>query len=1249
MTQLAKRVLHLLGPTRVEQSQKAKTKRKEESAVTIPRFRSRRTVALLGYLAVEQRPVARDFLAALFWPDEEPSKGRGNLRRELYNLAKVLPDCWALDNQAVAFVPSVDTTVDLYEVVSLQTEERWDEAVDLLGGEFLEGLYLDDNAEFENWLLTEREVWRGRTETILTHVIEGNMHRGRYSEALVYTQRFLQLTPWNEEAYRQAMQLLAWTGKRGAALRLFDQCKQVLLDELDVEPDEKTLDLYQRIQSGELDVPPQLPAFFTVGEAKHPIERPLFVAREAEMTALDGFLQGALVGEGRVVFVTGGPGRGKTALVEAFARHAMERHPDLLVASGNCNAYSGVGDPYLPFRDVLAMLSGDVEARWDAGTITRDHAQRLWEALPLVVRALLEHGPDLLDVLVPGEALLSRAMITEHAGAPSLTRLREQVSDRRKSSKDVEQRYLFQQVTGVLRSVAQEKPLILILDDIQWADATSIGLLFHLGRNLTSAASRILIICAYRPEEVAFDHEGGRHPLAKTLSEFKRTFGDVWIDLGTDDVSADREFVEALLNAEPNQLSESFRAALFQRTQGHPLFTVELLLAMQERGDLIQDEHRYWIEGLALDWEVLPARVEAVIKERIDRLDPDLQNMLTVASVEGEVFTAQVVADVQELTERSSLGLLSGELEKRHRLVKSQEETQTHRGTLSRYRFGHVLFQEYIYNQLGPGERRLLHRDVAIALEKFYDGQLDEMAVQLGHHYRKAGDFKRAFPYIVTAAERAARIHATDDAIRHYTQAIELSDKVSLDRVSLANLHRGRGLVYDTLGDFEIARADLETGLKFAHTMGELQVEWRLLLDLGKAWASRDYHRTREYFERALELARNMNDAASLGRSLNWMGNWYANAEDPKMAAEFHKEALEIFDDLGDQQGLARTLDLLGIVNLLGGDHSASVGYYDRAVALFQELDNRPALLSSLMGRGTNGSLMVLLATASANTPTDAQRDIEEAIRMARNIHSPSEEAWADWSLGLLHVVHGQFGRALEFIQNGLRIASEIEHREWLVGNRFALGILYDELFAPEEARQQLETALTLAKGLRSQYWIHHVVGALAEAYYLLGDPERAQDCLKTVISPDTPMDTMGKRYCWARYAELLLVQGEPVLALDTVERLIASAPGLRSGDVITFLWWLKGEVLATLGHAEKAVPLLQTAVENAQELEERFLQWHVHASLGKLHQAMNHQSEAQIEISAARGLVDDLAATVPVETLKESYLEGAYDMIDFR
>ena len=120
------------------------------------------------------------------------------------------------------------------------------------------------------------------------------------------------------------------------------------------------------------------------------------------------FFTAALEGQGRVVFVSGEAGRGKTALLTEFAHRAQESHPGLIVTRGNCNAYSGAGDPYLPFRDVLGMLSGDVESRWAAGTITQEHARRLWALMPYTLQALVDDGPDLIDVLVPGSGLVTR-------------------------------------------------------------------------------------------------------------------------------------------------------------------------------------------------------------------------------------------------------------------------------------------------------------------------------------------------------------------------------------------------------------------------------------------------------------------------------------------------------------------------------------------------------------------------------------------------------------------------------------------------------------------------------------------------------------------------------------------------------------------------------------------------------------------------------------------------------------------------
>jgi DNA-binding SARP family transcriptional activator len=1247
MTQSGARHLRLLGPTRVDQIQKAHSEAQENDMHTVPRFRSRRTVGLLGYLAAERRPIARDLLAALFWPDEAPSKGRANLSRELHNLTQILPDCWELDRQAVAFVPSANLIVDIYQLQQLEAQEYWVEAAELLGGEFIEGLYLDGNPKFENWLLGERERWRGRAAVVLRRVIDGHNRRGQYTNALKVAQRLLQLLPWDEDSHRHIMRLLAWTGQRGAALRQFESCKQSLREELDIEPALETVALYQQIQIGKFDLPPQIPAFLTEERARHVFERPPFVGRDVELEQLDTFMDEALAGQSRVIFITGGPGRGKTALLEAFAQRAMEMHPTLLVASGNCNSYSGVGDPYLPYRDVMAMLTGDVEGRWDAGAISRNHARRLWAEFSTIIQILLDHGPHLLDVFVPDAALLSRTMTAGLDNSHWFPQLREHVERNWTSTNAVEQSQLFQQFTNVLLSVARIHPSLLILDDIQWADTASISLLFHLGRRLADADSRLLITCAYRPEEIALGRANERHPLAKVLSEFKLNFDDVWINLSqTEEIDA-RRFVNSLIDIEPNSLEESFRAALFDRTGGHPLFTLELLRTMQERDDLLKDPDNAWVEGPTLDWEVLPERVEAVIEERIDRLDPDWQDLLTIASVEGEVFTANVVAQVQNVPERFTLRQLSHELERRHKLVRELEEVEIGQRRMSRYRFSHVLFQDYLYKRLSQGERRMLHGEVALALEKLYKGQLEEIAVKLAQHFHQAGEHEQAFYYFTMAAERAARIYASGEAITHYTHAIQLVDRVPPDVISLARLHRGRGLAYGTVGEFERARADHESALQIAQAAGEHQVEWRALLDLGRLWTSRDYNLARDYFEAALELARYIGKPALLAGSLNWIGNWSANDENPTRAVEYHQEALNIFEGLGNRRDLANTLDLLGLANMLGGDLNSSVQYYNRAIALYRELDDRPRLVSSLTGRATTVSALAWLASVPATPSPDATLDFKETLRIADEIDSVPDQAWAHYSRGMLHTVHGHFGCALKDIQSGLRIASEIGHREYVVGARYALGILYSELFAPDQARGELESTLTLAGELRSPTWIHLVSGALAAVYFMLNDLELAQACLETVISPQTSMNTLGKRYCWVRRAELALLLGDPALALETTERLIASAPGILPGRVITFLWKLKAEALAAEGHTGQVRSLLYAAIENAQATGERFLLWRIHASLRRLYISVGHQEAAEKEFSNTYELIEDLATTVPDETLKNNFLEGAYNILD--
>ena len=228
------------------------------------------------------------------------------------------------------------------------------------------------------------------------------------------------MDPLREEAYQQLMLILALSGRRSEALAQYDTCCRVLAETLGIEPEAETRALYERIRDGELGkeareqrrkgepLSPALPLPRPPAWPSPSSSAP-FVARERELAQLDGFLELALAGRGRVVFVTGGAGRGKTALIQEFARRAQARHGDLITAGGHCNAHLGTGDPYLPFREILVLLTGDIEARWRAGTISREYAHRLWTLAPHSIQAMVDTGPALIDSFISGPALVNRA------------------------------------------------------------------------------------------------------------------------------------------------------------------------------------------------------------------------------------------------------------------------------------------------------------------------------------------------------------------------------------------------------------------------------------------------------------------------------------------------------------------------------------------------------------------------------------------------------------------------------------------------------------------------------------------------------------------------------------------------------------------------------------------------------------------------------------------------------------------------
>jgi tetratricopeptide (TPR) repeat protein/predicted Ser/Thr protein kinase len=765
------------------------------------------------------------------------------------------------------------------------------------------------------------------------------------------------------------------------------------------------------------------PSFLECEEAPVRAERPVFVAREEELTKLDELLEASLAGRGRVVFVTGEAGSGKTALVNEFVRRAQETRAELVVAGGNCNAHTGIGDPYLPFREVLSLLTGDVEDRWAAGAISSDQATRLWHTLPHSVRALVESGPDLIDAFVPGRALVERAQSYTTGRTRWLAKLQEIVEH--KASLPVAsspmQTVLFEQYSRLLQSLSREKSVLLTLDDLQWADPGSIGLLLHMVPRIEAA--RILVLGAYRSDEVALGRDGERHPLKPVVNDCKAKFGDIEVEVGR---SRDREFVDAYLDTEPNRFGGAFRDAFYQHTEGHSLFTVETLRGMKEQGALVQVEEGRWVEGV-VDWKKLPTRVEAMIGERIERLPESLRKVLTVASIEGEYFTGEVLAGVQKADEREMVHLLSGELDKRHHLVRAQGIRRDGGTRLSQYRFRHILFQKYLYNSLDEVERAHLHEDVGTALETLYGEKTEEIAVHLARHFVEAGITDRAILYLQKAGERAVRMNASQEAITHFSLSLKL----------LLALPESNERDKKELG---------------------LQMFLQIPLIATQGWAGPDVGRAAE---RALELSESIADENLLLPVLFQLSGFYACAAQHGKALELGERMLSMAEIRDDALHVMLAHWAVGLTSGLTGDLVRGRAYFERVLAAY-DAEQHKALRFMYHGFdpavAALGNLSFILTMLGFLD--QATERAEECIAHARRLEHPLSEATALHLTVFRFMISDELDRAGPNLQALLREAREHAFFLLLVWAQLVDGMLLYAAGEGKDAPRTIEDAI---------------------------------------------------------------------------------------------------------------------------------------------------------------------------------------------
>lgn len=825
-----------------------------------------------------------------------------------------------------------------------------------------------------------------------------------------------------------------------------------------------------------------------------------FVDREKELAEAKKHLQLLADGKPSVLFLSGEAGVGKSAFLRRLLAEAIHDRSGVATAIGTCNVQLGVTDPYLPFKEIFRLLVRN----------TTRLAQPQSEALTvgeLIVAELLLSFPQLVPIFRPDVSL----------GSQRWERICQRLSLMQQKEAEagagIDQTSIFDQISRLLRRVAAVVPLILAVDNLHWADDSSVALFFHLGRTL--ADSPILLVGTYRSDLLLRGRAATEHPLRHAVNELRR-YGarTVSLDLSTartGERKRIRAFVAAYVeDALPgHHLPPSFMEKLAEHTGGNALFLTELLKYARERGQIVP-RNGSWELTTEVEHFELPESVECIIEERVEQLSEELRETLTLASVEGEDFTAEVLARLQDLDEDKVLSRLVDDLHRMHQLVDERGEHEVSPDKmLSLFHFRNTLIQQHVYQELGAAQRRRLHKKVGDCLEKLYGEKSTEIAGQLATHFRIAREWKKALTYAVEAARASARIYANHEAIRNYRLALELWELVGEKDVALkATLLQELGEVYKYVANFDKAIVTYEQILTLNQEVGNRAIRAYALNGIG------DVHRARGDSCKALP--------------------YYQRCED--IATELHDEKLlvELWTDLADlfyrlwEDAVSRAAKDEASVN-----RAKAQEYAERVL---RDAERISAWENVRRGCVTLGNIML-----DERRFGEAQELYMRATTLAEQ-HNLAKKSLNN--LGEVLRLQGKYDAALEYYNRYLNwaVKTGATRHEMMAYNN--MGLVYFAKHDFEGARDFCDRALELNKPLRKRFSAVLALAVKGLTFELQGATPVALELYREALKvAELPCVDVGLVDVYGKLGRMLFAYNEPHPAACFLSRYLEHAP----------------------------------------------------------------------------------------------------------
>jgi DNA-binding SARP family transcriptional activator/tetratricopeptide (TPR) repeat protein len=938
--------LALLGPPIV---------RRDGAPVT---FDTRKATALLALLAVTGREYSREQLADLLWPEADSVKGRASLRRTLSVTAAAVGDGLVISRAAVA-LEATAVRVDVREFQALigrPDADSLERAAQLYRDDFLAGFTLRGCPEFEEWQASVTEELRQGLARGLQRLVAACIADGALERAAGHARRWLQLDPLHEPAHQAIIRLHGWAGQRSAAMRQYRSLVRVLDRELAVRPLPETTRLYDDVRAGRLD-PPPTPAPAVAAPAVS-LTWPL-VGREAELGVLRAAWRAA-GRSGRVVAIAGQAGIGKTRLVTELRTEAARAGAAVLAA--RCHD----GETELPFVLAADLLRTALAIRPDLpGTLPAETAAMAGRLVP----ALAAAQPDLAP------ALDSPVAVTRLYGAVADT-LRAAAASRSGAG----------QPGAASRSgAAQPGAGVVVVEDVHWADSSSLGLLAYLVRRL--ADWPLLLVLTWQPEQ-----EGRLRVLRTALGEAETQSMGQTIEPGPLGPKA----IGSLLSMDGMPRIDVDR--LLAETRGLPMLVreyVEALLADPEAG--------------SADWWP-PASVRDLLRTRLQAVSEPTRQMLTAAAVLGSDNDADLLRAVSGRGEDEIVEAIDEALARS--LLTEIPPPSPHQAPS--YGFPYEALRRTAYESATLARRRLLHGRAADALTRRHERDpATTRAATVADHLQRAGRDAKAAQWWWRAAEVARELYAHAEAHAHLTKALALGYPQLPGRIALGEVLVALGRYREALAEFETAAAsaadsDRVTQAAIEHKLAD--VHHRL-----GAWDLAEAH---------LSVVVELVEGTEPGRLARAQADRAVVAYrrgTADQAAELGRAALACARAAADPGATAQALNVLGMLAARAGDTAAAESYLRDSLAEARRLPGQGPGMGPDMGRAVAALNNLARLLAETGRGAEALTVAAEALELGRELGDQHRVAALHTNLADLLHADGQRDAAMTHLKEAAR------------------------------------------------------------------------------------------------------------------------------------------------------------------------------------------------------------------------------------